>query len=138
MVWLLGLLVLAAVVRAVAQRLAAPPAPEPPRAGARGEEVPFRLETAALDLHSVAPREAGGAVDEFVRDARRRGLEQVKIIHGKGTGILRRRVRARLARHPDVLRWYDAASPGSGRGATVVVLRTAEPPLARGAPPDLV
>lgn len=138
MVWLLGILVLAFVLHAVARRLAAAPAPAPAPPDAAAADVPFRLETDALDLHAVAPREAAGAVDEFVRDARRRGLKQVKIIHGKGTGVLRRRVRARLARHPDVLRWHDAASPGSGRGATVVVLRAADTPLAPAAPPDLV
>ena len=139
MIWLLGILVLAALAYAVARRLAASPAPAPPGvAAAGGDDVPFRLETDELDLHAVAPREAASAVDEFVRDARQRGLPQVKIIHGKGTGILRRRVRARLARHPDVLHWHDAASPGSGHGATVVVLRAADTPLAPAAPPDLV
>ena len=135
--WLLGIFALALIIGTIARRLErqTPPAPAPQPDGAA---PPIQLVTDELDLHGIVPRQAGAAVDEFIRDARCRGRACVKVIHGKGIGVLRRRVRARLARHPDVLRWHDATSPGSGRGATVVYLRTADTPLAPAAPADLV
>jgi dsDNA-specific endonuclease/ATPase MutS2 len=76
-----------------------------------------------LDLHGVAAGEIDEAVDAFVDLGLERGRDRIKIVHGKGTGRLRQRVRARLARHPGVGGWEDAASPGSGWGATIVRLR---------------
>lgn len=135
--WLAAILALAAITAVVARRLPrGMPLDTPPPPDTDGDAL--RLETDELDLHGVVPREAAAVVDEFICDARRRGLVLVKIVHGKGTGVLRRRVRARLARHPDVERWHDATTPGSGWGATVVHLRAADTPLAPAAPPDLV
>lgn len=75
-----------------------------------------------LDLHGVPPSEVDALVDAFVTLAAERRRPEVKIVHGKGTGKLRQRVRARLARHPEVADWTDALSPGSGWGATIVHL----------------
>lgn len=78
-----------------------------------------------LDLHGVPPREVDELVDAFVEVSLQRGRTRVKIIHGKGTGQLRARVRVLLERHPGVAGFEDAAAPGSGWGATVVTLRRA-------------
>jgi dsDNA-specific endonuclease/ATPase MutS2 len=88
-----------------------------------------------LDLHGVPPREVDAIVDAFIDVAVQRRRTPIKIIHGKGTGRLRQRVRQRLARHPAVAGWTDAASPGSGWGATIVHLRRASE-LARDADAD--
>ena len=137
MAWLLGILGLVLLIYSVRRRLSRAAVPQPPLA-AEAETPPVWLLTDELDLHAVAPQEVDGVVDEFIRDARSRGLRCVKIVHGKGIGVLRRRVRARLARHPEVAGWDDATTPGSGRGATIVQLRAPDAPLAPPAPPDLV
>lgn len=49
-----------------------------------------------LDLHTFLPRECADVVEEYVRAAAEEGLTRVRIIHGKGTGTLRRVVHAVL------------------------------------------
>jgi hypothetical protein len=78
-----------------------------------------------LDLHGVAPREVPVLVDEFLAVARARRTSCVTIVHGRGTGILRRRVRELLARRDDVARFDDAM--GRAGGATAVWLAPLAP-----------
>lgn len=78
-----------------------------------------------LDLHAFDPREVGSLVPEYLRACRERGLLRVRIIHGKGTGALRRSVHALLDRETSVVR-YHAAEDASGWGATVAHLRPVE------------
>lgn len=69
-----------------------------------------------LDLHHFRPAEVADLVEEYVRAAHEAGLATVRIIHGKGTGTLKRVVEGVLARHPLVVRYY-----GDGNwGATIV------------------
>lgn len=79
-----------------------------------------------LDLHHFRPSEVGALVPDFVEDARARGYGEVRIIHGKGTGTLRRRVHALLERSPHVASFRLADDRGHW-GATVVTLRPTEP-----------
>ena len=51
------------------------------------------------------------------------GYTEVRLIHGRGVGVQRERVRAVLTRHPDVVDFADAPSSRGGWGATVVRLR---------------
>ena len=41
-----------------------------------------------LDLHTFHPKDVKGLVPEYLRECRRQGIYNVRIIHGKGTGIL--------------------------------------------------
>jgi dsDNA-specific endonuclease/ATPase MutS2 len=83
--------------------------------------------TDELDLHTFLPRECADVVEEYVRAAAEAGFERVRIIHGKGTGTLRRIVHAVLARHPQV-REFRLADGGSGSwGATLVELVAGAP-----------
>ena len=76
-----------------------------------------------LDLHLFQPKEAGGLVPDYLDECRKRGILQVRIIHGKGTGQLRERVHAVLRRLPGVA-GFDLAPEGlGGWGATVVELK---------------
>lgn len=80
-----------------------------------------------LDLHTFLPRECADVVEEYVRAAQEAGLPRVRIIHGKGTGTLRRTVHAVLERHPAV-RSFTLADERSGSwGATLVELHPAAP-----------
>ncbi len=75
-----------------------------------------------LDLHAFAPKDAASVVDEYLWACRQKGVLDVRIIHGKGKGVLRRTVHARLLKHPDVIR-YQLDDGSSGWGATVVRLK---------------
>lgn len=75
-----------------------------------------------LDLHAFHPRDIPSAVDEYLRAAHEAGLQEVRLIHGRGIGVQRGVVHRVLAQHPMVERYYDA--PESHLGATVAVLKT--------------
>jgi dsDNA-specific endonuclease/ATPase MutS2 len=76
-----------------------------------------------LDLHTFQPREIGGLVSDYLDECRRRGLLQVRLIHGKGIGNLQRSVHAILAKRKDVIRFGFASANFGGRGATIVTLK---------------
>ncbi len=73
-----------------------------------------------LDLHTFRADECADLVDEYVRAAREAGLREVRVIHGKGTGALRRTVHAVLERSAHVARFRPA---DANWGATIVELR---------------
>lgn len=75
-----------------------------------------------LDLHTFRPAEAKALVADYLDECRAHGVLEVRIIHGKGTGTLRRIVHSVLDRRTDILR-YALAGDGSSWGATVVTLR---------------
>ena len=77
-----------------------------------------------LDLHTFSPKEVVSLLGEFIELSQEADVRVVKIIHGKGTGILRRRVRGVLARDPRVIAFYDASPMAGGWGATLVELRS--------------
>jgi len=84
---------------------------------------PVRLEIRdVFDLHSVPPREVRAVVEEYLREAHRRGFRSVRIIHGKGVGVQRENVRAVLVRTPFVEHFADAPPEAGGWGATVAHL----------------
>ena len=76
-----------------------------------------------LDLHAFAPRDIPSVVEEYVEAAWSRGFEEVRLIHGKGKGVQRERVRRVLARHPRVARFGEAPEERGGWGATLVWLK---------------
>lgn len=87
-----------------------------------GEPVRIPIED-ALDLHTFAPADIPSVVDDYLEEAHRRGLREVRLIHGRGRGVQRHIVQTLLARHPLVERFADAPPERGGWGATVVRLR---------------
>lgn len=79
--------------------------------------------TGTLNLHLFKPSEVGELVPGYLEECRQRGILQVRIIHGKGTGQLRERVHAILRRLPDVVSFSLAPAEAGGWGATVVVIK---------------
>jgi len=79
-----------------------------------------------LDLHAFQPSEVGDLVPEYLRVCREKGIQRVRIIHGKGTGTLRRYVHATLDKLDMVAR-YELAGDKSGWGATIVHLNPETP-----------
>lgn len=76
-----------------------------------------------LDLHSFRPAEVTDLVPTYLQACRERGILQVRIIHGKGTGSLRETVHAVLRRTAEVASFKLAGENGGGWGATIVTLR---------------
>jgi dsDNA-specific endonuclease/ATPase MutS2 len=77
--------------------------------------------TGELDLHHFRPADVAELVPDYLAAAAERGLREVRIVHGKGRGTLRRIVHAALERSPLVESFR--ADPGRGGwGATVVNL----------------
>jgi DNA-nicking Smr family endonuclease len=76
-----------------------------------------------LDLHTFAPREVKDLLPEYLHECQVRGILQVRIVHGKGTGALRRQVHALLAKLPEVVTFALAGESAGGWGATLVTLR---------------
>ena len=73
-----------------------------------------------LDLHIFKPNEVKSLVPEYLEACREKGIHTIRIIHGKGTGALRRTVHAILDRL-DYVEDYHLAGPGSGHwGATQI------------------
>ena len=75
-----------------------------------------------LDLHTFHPSDVKELVPDYLAECRRKGILEVRIIHGKGTGALRETVHAVLGRMPEVAS-YRLAGDRSGWGATLVTLR---------------
>ena len=76
-----------------------------------------------LDLHTFDPREVGDLVPTWIDESHAAGLRALRIVHGKGSGALRRSVEALLARHPRVASFRTAGEEAGGWGATLVTLR---------------
>ena len=76
-----------------------------------------------LDLHTFQPVEVKDLLTDYLQACRERGILEVRIIHGKGTGAMRRTVEAILARHPEVAHFRPADETGGGWGATLALLR---------------
>ena len=75
-----------------------------------------------LDLHTFRPGEIMTLVPDYLAACRERGILQVRIVHGKGTGALRRTVQALLATLPEVASFRTATEEAGGWGATLVEL----------------
>lgn len=76
-----------------------------------------------LDLHTFQPSEVKDLVPEYLEECRKRGILQVRIIHGKGSGALRRLVQSILDKLSSVESYHSAEEEAGGWGAVIVVLR---------------
>jgi len=112
----------AEVVGAAGQRVRIPlarlrPSPERPREE-RAPAVRVRAGARAdvareLDVRGRSADEARSEVRRLVDDAALAGLDEVRVVHGRGTGALRKAVRDELAKHPLVGEWSSEADDGA-------------------------
>lgn len=76
-----------------------------------------------LDLHTFSPKELPELLTDYLEACQEAGILDVRIIHGKGKGILRDRVRSLLDKNPLVESRSEAPLDAGGWGATLVRLR---------------
>lgn len=82
-----------------------------------------------LDLHGMRRDEARDALGEFLRNAVKRGMRCVRIVHGKGLGsinkepVLKNKVRNWLVQKEEVIAFCQARAAEGGSGALVVLLK---------------
>lgn len=77
-----------------------------------------------LDLHTFHPRDVPALLEEYLPLCREKGILDVRIIHGKGTGTLRKRVHSLLSKRTDLVESFRSADETAGGwGATWVRLR---------------
>jgi DNA-nicking Smr family endonuclease len=90
------------------------------------EEFPEEIELpidGVLDLHAVHPREVKRLVPDYLEACLEQGIRQVRVIHGKGKGILRETVQSVLKKLAIVESFRPGGDGGGGWGATIVLLR---------------
>jgi DNA mismatch repair protein MutS2 len=85
-------------------------------------DLPLPAASPELDLRGLTVDEALLLIDQRLDEAARAGVGELRIIHGKGTGTLRRAVRDMLSKHALVHAHTAAAPRAGGDGVTVVEL----------------
>jgi DNA-nicking Smr family endonuclease len=74
------------------------------------------------DLHGLTADEASSVLSEFIAECRAHGFRCVRVIHGKGMGVLKARARRELALREDVMAFVEAPLAQGGSGAVMVLL----------------
>lgn len=95
--------------------------PEQPEAKVSIEVGPM-LDSGELDIRGMRAEESVAQLEQFLDKAVRDGFSSVRIIHGKGKGVLRNAVREHLNRHPLARSFEAEARERGGDGATLVQL----------------
>lgn len=79
-----------------------------------------------LDLHMFSPRDLKTLIPDYIEECRAKNITELRLIHGKGIGNIRRSVHALLDRDPAVKSFRLAGNESGGWGATIVLLNTPE------------
>ncbi len=86
-------------------------------------EIPVELPVEDfIDLHPFPPRDIPDVVTDYLEVAHAKGFREVRLIHGRGIGVQRERVRSTLSKHPLVESFSDATADRGGWGATIASL----------------
>ena len=118
------------------ERLGGAPAPKPPKAKAsaagakaRPRQVALELDSAmrhahnTLDLRGQRVDESFDEIEKFFDQATLKGLDVVFILHGHGTGVLKKGIRTWLRKAPHVQQWKPANPDQGGDAYTIIALR---------------
>jgi len=87
-------------------------------------ETPVRIPIdGVLDLHTFRPSETAELVREYLEACREKGIFSIRIIHGKGKGVLRDTVHSVLKKIPEVASFRLGDETSGSWGATLVELK---------------
>ncbi|MGE0087193.1 MAG: Smr/MutS family protein [Desulfococcaceae bacterium] len=87
-------------------------------------EEPFVIPIGdVLDLHTFNPKEIPDLLEDYFSGCIAAGIFSVRVIHGKGKGILKERVRSLLKKNPSVISFSDAPPNAGGWGSVLVELK---------------
>ena len=75
-----------------------------------------------LDLHTFRPKDIPDLLEDYFTECLKAGIYSVRIIHGKGKGIQKRRVRGLLEKNSMATTFKEAPAEAGGWGATLVEL----------------
>ena len=89
------------------------------------DPIPLPID-GVLDLHTFRPRDVKNVVLDYIQLCQEQNIRELRIIHGKGIGELRRTVHHILTNHPGVQTFALANEHYGGSGATIVHLKTTE------------
>ena len=95
---------------------------EPERRVSSMNIAPAQVVASEIEVRGQRIDEAVPTVEQYLDDAFRAGLPSARIIHGKGTGTLRREVRDLLSKHPLVKSYEQARPEDGGEGVTIAHL----------------
>jgi len=76
-----------------------------------------------LDLHTFNPKEVPDLLEDYFTECIKHGIFSVRVIHGKGKGILKKKVHSILKKNPLVNSYKDAPMEAGSWGATLVDLQ---------------
>ena len=76
-----------------------------------------------IHVRGQSPEEALANVEKYLDDAFVAGLKEVRIVHGRGEGILRTAIRDMLKKHPHVSEFKRADYNEGGDGVTEAILK---------------
>lgn len=79
-----------------------------------------------LDLHPFSPKDLKYLIPDYIEECRQRNILEIRFIHGKGIGNIRRSVHALLERNPAVASYRLAGEDAGSWGATIAVLLSDE------------
>ena len=79
-----------------------------------------------LDLHTFKPGDVKELLPEYIAACREKGILELRVIHGKGTGAMRETVRSILRNLPGIESFRTAGEDAGGWGATLVSLKKDE------------
>ena len=86
------------------------------------QPVEFPIED-VLDLHTFKPKEVPDLLTDYFTACTDKGIYSVRIVHGKGKGILKKRVHELLKKNRMVETFRNAPVDAGGWGATLVELK---------------
>ncbi|MBW1650785.1 MAG: Smr/MutS family protein [Deltaproteobacteria bacterium] len=75
-----------------------------------------------LDLHNFNPKDISSLLENYILECIKKNISSIRIIHGKGKGILKKRTLAFLDKSPMVLSYSPAPGEAGGWGATIAEL----------------
>ena len=76
-----------------------------------------------LDLHTFKPSDVPDLLEDYIFECIKAGIFSMRIIHGKGRGIQKKRVQKLLKNNPKVESFQDAPPEAGGWGATLIELK---------------